>query len=94
MGGTSKLTNGLVVNGSVAYTNTKQQNPKSGASFFGDYGGGTGGSTTKGNNPSKWADVVGGPKRGVANNPTQAAQIWAKDVGGPTRGVANKLGTA
>ena len=44
VGGTSKLTNGLVVNGSVAYTNTKQQNPKSGASFFGDYGGGTGGS--------------------------------------------------
>ena len=60
-----------------------------------DTGGGAGeGGAKKGNNPSKWADVVGGPKRGVANNPTQSAQIWAKDVGGPTRGVANKLGTA
>jgi len=44
VGGTSKLTNGITVNGSVGYTNTRQQNPKSGASFFGDYGGGTGGS--------------------------------------------------
>jgi len=56
-------------------------------------GAGTGG-TTKGNNPSKWATLVGGPKRGVANNPTQADYKWGKDVGGPTRGVANSLGTA
>ena len=56
-------------------------------------GGATGG-TTKGNNPSKWASLVGGPKRGVANNPTQADYKWGKDVGGPVRGVANSLGTA
>lgn len=55
--------------------------------------GGAGGSTGS-NNPSKWADTVGGPKRGVANSLPKKGQTWASIVGGPTRGVANKLGTA
>ena len=54
-------------------------------------GGATGG---KGNNPSKWADTVGGPKRGVANSLPKKGQFWAQIHGGPARGVANKLGTA
>jgi len=54
-------------------------------------GGGGGG---KGNNPSKWADTVGGPKRGVANSLPKKGQYWASLVGGPARGVGNKLGTA
>lgn len=54
----------------------------------GDAGGG------KGNNPSKWADTVGGPKRGVANSLPKKGQYWASLIGGPARGVANKLGTA
>ena len=49
-------------------------------------GGGGGGGK---NNVSKWADVVGGPKRGVAN-PVKNAK-WSDTVGGPTRGVANQL---
>lgn len=57
-----------------------------------DAGGDTGGG--KGNNPSKWADTVGGPKRGVANSLPKKGQMWASIHGGPTRGVANKLGTA
>ena len=48
----------------------------------------------KGNNPSKWADTVGGPKRGVANSLPKKGQFWAQIHGGPARGVANKLGTA
>ena len=55
-------------------------------------GGGTTGG--KGNNPSKWADTVGGPKRGVANSLPKKGQFWAQIHGGPARGVANKLGTA
>ena len=47
-----------------------------------------------GNNPSKWADTVGGPKRGVANSLPKKGQYWAQIHGGPARGVANKLGTA
>ena len=54
-------------------------------------GGATGG---KGNNPSKWADTVGGPTRGVANSLPKKGQYWATIHGGPKRGVANKLGTA
>lgn len=54
-------------------------------------GGAAGG---KGNNPSKWADTVGGPKRGVANSLPKKGQFWAQIHGGPARGVANKLGTA
>ena len=50
--------------------------------------------TTKGNNPSKWADTVGGPARGVANSLPKKGQTWASIHGGPKRGVANKLGTA
>ena len=57
----------------------------------GDAGAGGGG---KGNNPSKWADTVGGPTRGVANSLPKKGQYWASIHGGPTRGVANKLGTA
>ena len=57
-----------------------------------DAGGGeTGGG---GNNPSKWADTVGGPKRGVANSLPKKGQFWSQILGGPNRGVANKLGTA
>lgn len=52
-----------------------------------------GGSTGKGNNPSVWADTVGGPKRGVANSLPKKGQSWSTIVGGPNRGVANKLGT-
>jgi len=44
VGGNSQLANGLVVSGTLNYVNNTQQNPKSGASLFGDYGGGTGGS--------------------------------------------------
>ena len=54
--------------------------------------GGAGGG--KGNNPSKWSDTVGGPKRGVANSLPKKGQYWAQIHGGPARGVANKLGTA
>lgn len=54
--------------------------------------GGAGGG--KGNNPSKWADTVGGPVRGVANSLPKKGQYWASIHGGPKRGVANKLGTA
>lgn len=57
-------------------------------------GAGGGGGTGKGNSPSKWADTVGGPKRGVANSLPKKGQYWNQIVGGPTRGVANKLGTA
>lgn len=45
------------------------------------------------NNPSVWADTVGGPKRGVANSLPKKGQTWASIFGGPVRGVANKLGT-
>jgi len=48
----------------------------------------------KGNNPSKWADTVGGPVRGVANSLPKKGQYWAQIHGGPKRGPANKLGTA
>lgn len=58
-----------------------------------DAGAGGAGSTGKGNNPSVWADTVGGPKRGVANSLPKKGQSWSTIVGGPTRGVANKLGT-
>ena len=58
-----------------------------------DAGGDSGGST-QGNNPSKWADTVGGPTRGVANSLPKKGQYWATIHGGPKRGVANKLGTA
>lgn len=44
VGGNSQLANGLRVSGNINYVNTTQQNPKSGASLFNDYGGGTGGS--------------------------------------------------
>jgi len=44
VGGNSQLANGFRVSGSINYVNTTQQNPKSGASLFNDYGGGTGGS--------------------------------------------------
>ena len=44
VGGNAQLANGLKVSGSLNYVNNRQQNPKSGASLFGDYGGGTGGS--------------------------------------------------
>jgi len=44
VGGNSQLSNGFRVSGSINYVNTDQQNPKSGASLFNDYGGGTGGS--------------------------------------------------
>ena len=57
-----------------------------------DAGAGAGGG--KGNSPSKWADTVGGPKRGVANSLPKKGQYWAQIHGGPARGVANKLGTA
>lgn len=55
-------------------------------------GGGGGGGGSK-NNPSVWADTVGGPKRGVANSLPKKGQNWASIFGGPVRGVANKLGT-
>lgn len=54
----------------------------------------SGGGGGKGNSPSKWADTVGGPKRGVANSLPKKGQYWASLVGGPARGVGNKLGTA
>ncbi len=57
-------------------------------------GGGGAAGGGKGNNPSKWADTVGGPKRGVANSLPKKGQFWAQIHGGPARGVANKLGTA
>lgn len=38
-GGTAQLTNGINVGGSVAYTNTNQQSPQSGAGYYADYGG-------------------------------------------------------
>lgn len=44
IGGNSQLANGFRLSGSINYVNTTQQNPKSGASLFNDYGGGTGGS--------------------------------------------------
>lgn len=44
-GGNATLSNGLNVSGSVAYTNTNQQSPQSGASFFTDYAGGDGASS-------------------------------------------------
>ena len=56
--------------------------------------GGAGGATGGGNNPSKWADTVGGPARGVANSLPKKGQTWSSIHGGPKRGVANKLGTA
>ena len=56
--------------------------------------GGEAGGGGAGNNPSKWADTVGGPKRGVANSLPKKGQYWAQIHGGPARGVANKLGTA
>jgi len=59
-----------------------------------DAAGGGGASGGKGNNPSKWADTVGGPARGVANSLPKKGQYWASIHGGPKRGVANKLGTA
>jgi hypothetical protein len=59
-----------------------------------DAGAGAGGGTSKGNTPSKWADTVGGPARGVANSLPKKGQYWRDIVGGPKRGVANKLGTA
>jgi TonB-linked SusC/RagA family outer membrane protein len=43
-GGQAQLNNGFRVRGTVSYVNTAQENPQSGASFFEDYGGGTGGS--------------------------------------------------
>jgi TonB-linked SusC/RagA family outer membrane protein len=43
-GGQAQLANGFKVRGTVSYVNTGQENPQSGASFFEDYGGGTGGS--------------------------------------------------
>lgn len=52
----------------------------------GDSGGGGSGSK---NTVSKWADVVGGPARGVAN--PVARQKWSDAIGGPNRGVANQL---
>jgi len=55
-------------------------------------GGAAGGG--KGNNPSKWADTVGGPVRGVANSLPKKGQYWSQIHGGPKRGPANKLGTA
>lgn len=59
-----------------------------------DAGAGAGAGGGKGNNPSKWADTVGGPKRGPANSLPKKGQTWAQIHGGPARGVANKLGTA
>ena len=56
--------------------------------------GGDAGGGGKGNNPSKWADTVGGPTRGVANSLPKKGQYWAQIHGGPKRGPANKLGTA
>ena len=44
IGGNTQLANGFRVSGNINYVNTTQQNPKSGASFYNDYGGGTGGS--------------------------------------------------
>jgi TonB-linked SusC/RagA family outer membrane protein len=38
-GGNATLTNKLNIAGSVAYTNTNQQSPQSGAGYFADYGG-------------------------------------------------------
>jgi TonB-linked SusC/RagA family outer membrane protein len=43
-GGQAQLANGFRIRGTVSYVNTGQGNPQSGASFFEDYGGGTGGS--------------------------------------------------
>lgn len=39
MGGNSKLANGLIINGSVNYTNTNQATPPAAPSYFTDYGG-------------------------------------------------------
>lgn len=71
--------------------NTKSKNTELGEQ---DAAGGGGGTTGKGNNPSKWADTVGGPTRGVANSLPKKGQYWAQIHGGPKRGPANKLGTA
>lgn len=57
-------------------------------------GTGGGGASGKGNSPSKWSVVVGGPKRGVANSLPIKGQTWSSIHGGPQRGPANKLGTA
>ncbi|GAB2524362.1 SusC/RagA family TonB-linked outer membrane protein [Spirosoma aerophilum] len=38
-GGNAQLSNGVSVAGSVAYTNTNQQSPQSGAGYYADYGG-------------------------------------------------------
>jgi len=70
---------------------TDKQKGEIGEQEAGAGGGATGGG---GNNPSKWADTVGGPKRGVANSLPKKGQYWAQIHGGPARGVANKLGTA
>lgn len=62
---------------------------------MGEQDAGAGGAGSgKGNNPSKWADTVGGPTRGVANSLPKKGQYWATIHGGPKRSVANKLGTA
>ncbi len=39
IGGNTKLANGLVINGSVNYTNTQQATPPAAPSYFSDYGG-------------------------------------------------------
>lgn len=70
---------------------SKNSKKEMGEQDAGGEGGATGG---KGNTPSKWADTVGGPARGVANSLPKKGQYWAQIHGGPKRGVANKLGTA
>lgn len=44
VGGTSNLSNGLIVNGTINYVNTTQKTPQSGPSIYNDYSGGAGSS--------------------------------------------------
>jgi hypothetical protein len=52
---------------------------------------GGGGGTTSAKPVPKWADVIGGPTRGVANSLPKKGQYWRDLLGGPKRGVANQL---
>jgi len=50
-----------------------------------------GGSTASAKPVPKWADIVGGPARGVANSLPLKGKFWRDIHGGPKRGVANTL---
>jgi hypothetical protein len=79
-----------VINLMFDYTttsNSEEMKEQGSAAPAASTGGGAGGSTSYPSVP-KWAEIVGGPKRGPANMLGAEGEVWSSDL---QRGVANQI---